>query len=218
MPTVLITGGTSGIGLAAAQRLAAAGHRVFASSRRKPEAALGEGHEGGFAGVYPMLRALEERGQIRRGYFVSGLGAAQFALPGAVDRLRAVRDRGDDAGAVLTLAATDPAQPYGAAIGWPDTTAGGRPSRAAGAFVVSAGGEPAAYLERGGRSLITFAGHERVDWPGALAGLVDRRRFRTLEITKVDGDPVAGTDHAERLAAAGFTPGYRGMVRRNDRR
>ncbi|MGY6501909.1 MAG: Lhr family helicase [Acidimicrobiales bacterium] len=183
------------------------------------EAALGEGAEGGFAGVYPVLRALEERGHIRRGYFVAGLGAAQFALPGAVDRLRAVRERGDDAGEVITLAATDPAQPYGAAIGWPDTTSPtSRPSRAAGAFVILAGGEPAAYLERGGRSLVTFPGHERIEWPSALAGLVDRGRFRTLEITKVDGEPVAGTDHAERLAAVGFAPGYRGMVRRSDRR
>ncbi|MFP4513921.1 MAG: DEAD/DEAH box helicase, partial [Acidimicrobiales bacterium] len=163
--------------------------------------------------------ALEDRGQVRRGYFVAGLGAAQFALPGAVDRLRAVRERGDDAGQILVLAATDPAQPYGAAVGWPATTAPtGRPARAAGAFVVMAGGEPAAYLERGGKSVLTFADHERVDWPSALAELVDRGRFRTLEIARVDGEPVANTDHAERLAAAGFVPGYRGMVRRHDRR
>jgi ATP-dependent helicase Lhr and Lhr-like helicase len=183
------------------------------------EAALGEGAEGGFAGVYPVLQALEDRGQVRRGYFVAGLGAAQFALPGAVDRLRAVRERGDDAGEVLVLAATDPAQPYGAAVGWPATTSPtGRPARAAGAFVILAGGEPSAYLERGGRSVLTFADHERVDWPAALASLVDRGRFRTLEIARVDGEPVAKTPHAERLQAAGFVPGYRGLIRRNDRR
>src|SRR5206468_8095749 len=73
------------------------------------EAALGEGAEGGFADVYPVLKALEERGQVRRGYFVAGLGAAQFALPGAVDRLRSFREPGDG---VQVLAATDPAQPY----------------------------------------------------------------------------------------------------------
>ncbi|HSL57986.1 MAG TPA: DEAD/DEAH box helicase, partial [Acidimicrobiales bacterium] len=176
------------------------------------EAALGEGAEGGFAGVYPVLKEMEERGQVRRGYFVAGLGGAQFALPGAVDRLRAVRERGDDAGAAVVLAATDPAQPYGAALPWPDSS--GRPARAAGAHVVLVGGEPVAYLERGGRSVLTFPGHERADWPTALAGLVDRGRLRSLEITKVDGEAVAGTDAADRLEAAGFVAGYRGMVRR----
>ncbi|MBK5223802.1 MAG: DEAD/DEAH box helicase [Acidimicrobiia bacterium] len=178
------------------------------------EAALGEGSEGGFAGVYPVLKALEERGQIRRGYFVAGLGAAQFALPGAVDRLRAVREVGED-GQPVVLAATDPAQPYGAALGWP--VSGGRPARAAGAFVVLASGMPVVYLERGGRSIVTFDGHERVDWPSALAGLVERGRFRALEIGKVDGEPVAGSEVAERLHGAGFVTGYRGLVRRASR-
>ncbi|MEY2465416.1 MAG: ATP-dependent helicase Lhr and Lhr-like helicase, partial [Acidimicrobiaceae bacterium] len=91
------------------------------------EAALGEGLEGGFAGVYPVLKALEERGAVRRGYFVSGLGAAQFALPGAVDRLRSLRDPQEVTPVVL--AATDPAQPFGAALPWPDPVGAGRPSR-----------------------------------------------------------------------------------------
>ncbi|HET9559299.1 MAG TPA: DEAD/DEAH box helicase, partial [Actinomycetota bacterium] len=114
------------------------------------EAALGEGAEGGFAGVYPVLKALEDRGQVRRGYFVAGLGGAQFALPGAEDRLRAGRD-GDGP---VTLAAADPAQPYGAALGWPETK--GRPSRSAGAYVVLVDGEPAVFCERGAKSLVTF--------------------------------------------------------------
>ncbi|MCB0993837.1 MAG: DEAD/DEAH box helicase, partial [Acidimicrobiales bacterium] len=96
------------------------------------ESALAEGIEGGFAGVYPVLRALEEQGRIRRGYFVEGLGAAQFALPGAVDRLRGARAADD---AVVVLAATDPAQPYGAALAWPEVVAG-RPTRSAGSLVV----------------------------------------------------------------------------------
>jgi len=177
------------------------------------EAALGEGAEGGFAGVYPVLSALEDRGHVRRGYFVAGLGAAQFALPGAVDRLRALRDAPEDGGSVVCLAATDPAQPYGAALAWPASD--GRPARAAGAFVVLAGGVPVVFLERGGRSLVTFEGHERADWPAALVSLVDRNRFRSIEIAKVDGQPVTGTDVAARLESAGFVPGYRGMVRRN---
>ena len=89
------------------------------------EAALGEGAEGGFAGVYPVLKALEDRGQVRRGYFVAGLGGAQFALPGAVDRLRAGRD-GDGP---VTLAAADPAQPFGAALPWPETDGSSQPQR-----------------------------------------------------------------------------------------
>ncbi len=101
------------------------------------EAALAEGVEGGFAAVYPVLKALEERGQVRRGYFVAGLGAAQFALPGAVDRLRSVRDPLEPDLTPVTLSATDPAQPYGAALPWPASD--GRPSRSAGAFVVLVG-------------------------------------------------------------------------------
>ncbi|MEA2522270.1 MAG: ATP-dependent helicase Lhr and Lhr-like helicase, partial [Actinomycetota bacterium] len=96
------------------------------------EAVLAEGTPGGFAGVYGVLKALEESGSVRRGYFVTGLGAAQFALPGAVERLRASgTDEGSD---LVVLAATDPAQPFGAALPWPPTD--GRPARVAGAYVV----------------------------------------------------------------------------------
>src|SRR5205085_23313 len=90
-----------------------------------------EGAEGGFAAVYGVLRAMEEAGRVRRGYFVAGRGAAQFALPGAVDRLRAMRESGDEP-AVVTLAATDPADPYGAALDWPEREKGRKPMRAAG--------------------------------------------------------------------------------------
>jgi ATP-dependent helicase Lhr and Lhr-like helicase len=173
-----------------------------------------EALHGGFAAVYPMLKALEEAGQIRRGYAVAGLGAAQFAAPGAIDRLREHRDPSDDAApVVVVLAATDPAQPYGAALPWPDTT--GRPARTAGAFVVLVDGTPAVFVERGGRSLATFASSA----PAApaiegLASLVRERRLRKLEITKVDGVAVHDTPWAARLEAAGFTPGYRGLTLR----
>ena len=176
------------------------------------ETALGEGAEGGFAGVYPVLKALEERGEARRGYFVAGLGAAQFALPGAVDRLRADRAPEPDAAPVV-LAATDPAQPYGAALSWPESP--GRPARAAGAHVVLADGVPLVVLERGGRSLATFAGAESTDaWIEAVIGLVKDGRLRKLEIAKVDGVPVRDTPWAARLEAAGFTSAYRGMLYR----
>ena len=177
------------------------------------ETALGEGTAGGFAGVYPVLKALEERGEARRGYFVAGLGAAQFALPGAVDRLRADRAPEPDA-ATVVLAATDPAQPYGAALAWPPSP--GRPARTAGAHVVLVDGVPAVVLERGGRSLATFEGAESTDaWIEAVIGLVKDGRLRKLEIAKVDGTPVRETPWAARLEAAGFTSAYKGMLYRS---
>jgi ATP-dependent Lhr-like helicase len=189
------------------------------------EASLAEGIEGGFAGVYPVLKALEERGAVRRGYFVAGLGAAQFALPGAVDRLRSFRDpppranagTGGAGGEPLVLAATDPAQPFGAALPWPEHAEGGRPARTAGAHVVLIDGELAAHLERGGHSVVTFG---RDDWAPPLRQLVDNGRYRSLEIRKVDGVPVrdeAARHAADELRAAGFAEGYRGLVYRGRR-
>ena len=176
------------------------------------ETALGEGQEGGFAGVYPVLKALEERGEARRGYFVAGLGAAQFALPGAVDRLRGTREPEPDAAPVV-LAATDPSQPYGAALGWPESP--GRPARTAGAHVVLIDGVPMVVLERGGRSLTTFEGAGSNDaWIDAVIGLVKDGRLRKLEIAKVDGTAVRETPWAARLEAAGFTSAYKGMLYR----
>jgi len=173
------------------------------------EAALGEGQVGGFAGVYPVLKMLEERGEVRRGYFVAGLGAAQFALAGAVDRLRSMRET--PAGSEpLVLAATDPAQPYGAALGWPPSA--GRPTRTAGAHVVLTAGVPVVVVERGGRSLITFAGAEKSDdWIEPVKDLVRSGRLRRLEIAKVDGVAVRETGWARLLEAAGFSSGYRGL-------
>src|SRR6202035_3661653 len=137
---------------------------------------------GGFAALYPVLRAMEEAGKIRRGYFIDGLGGMQFALPGAVDRLRGSRDEDTK---VVALAATDPASPYGTTIPWPEHES--RMARAAGAYVVFDGGELRLYLERGGRSLLTVgdvqAGHLR-----ALAGIA--ARTDKLEIQTIDGAAV----------------------------
>jgi len=171
---------------------------------------------GGFSVVYPVLKAAEEAGTVRRGYLVAGLGAAQFAQPGAIDRLRDRRDgQSDDREpTVVRLAATDPAQPYGAALPWPESP--GRPARSAGAHVVLVDGLPAAYLERGGHALATFdhAADTSV-WLPALQALVDEGQLRKLEITRIDGADVhSAPEWARRLEEAGFSPGYRGLTYR----
>jgi ATP-dependent Lhr-like helicase len=183
------------------------------------EAVMGEGLEGGYAGVYPVLRMLEEAGRIRRGYFVEGLGAAQFAQTGALERLRTVRDRDSDAPTAHLLAATDPAQPYGAALPWPRRGDDDRRPlpRAAGAYVVLVDGVAAVYLDRGG-GLQTLPPLDddaiaRAALP-ALRGLVTDGRFRELLVSKVDGNPISGSPWRERLLANGFVAGYRGLVMR----
>jgi ATP-dependent Lhr-like helicase len=175
------------------------------------EAVLAEGAPGGYAGVYGVLRALEESGKARRGYFVDGLGAAQFAVPGAVERIRELREPGREA-RVLALAAADPAQPYGAALPWPESE--GRPARAAGAYVVLVDGAPAAYLERGARTMTTFEAATSTDWVDALAALVKDGRLRRIELTRIDGAPSGKSPFAATLRATGFVDGYRGLVLR----
>jgi ATP-dependent Lhr-like helicase len=178
---------------------------------------------GGFSAVYPVLRAMEESGRIRRGYFVDGLGAAQFALPGAVDRLRSMRESaGDRAGtpALYLLAAADPANPYGAALAWPRRGESDRRplQRAAGAYVALVDGAAAIYLERGGHSLQTLPAADDPVVAGAalavLRDLVESGRFRELVLTRVDGEPVATSAWRPRLEEAGFAAGYRGHVLR----
>jgi ATP-dependent Lhr-like helicase len=183
------------------------------------EAVVGEGTAGGYASVYPVLRAMEESGRARRGYFVAGLGAAQFALPGAVDRLRAIRD---DEPTVRLLAATDPAQPYGAALAWPRGPEDARLplQRAAGAYVVIVDGHAVLYLERGGRSLLRLPA-------AADAGRLERAvatlpslvaaggPIRELRLERVDREPVGASDLATALTSVGFRPSYRGYLLRS---
>jgi len=170
------------------------------------EAALGEGNEGGFAGVYPVLKALEEQGKVRRGYFVAGLGAAQFALSGAVDRLRRPNEDRD----IVVLAATDPGQPFGASLPWPETE--GRPSRSAGALVVIDDGTPLVFVDRGGKSLATFPeASANTKWAGALAHAVTEGRAK-LEISKIDGEPAGESPIKDILESAGFTRSYKGWT------
>ncbi|MEP6807321.1 MAG: DEAD/DEAH box helicase [Chloroflexota bacterium] len=186
------------------------------------EAVLAEGLAGGFASVYPVLKAMEEAGRARRGYFVAGLGAAQFALPGAVDRLRAARDTDADGGPEITvLAAADPAQPYGATLSWPrDAESERLPlARVPGAYVVLADGAPALYVERGGRGLLSlpaFADPEVARGAiGALPGLLaPSGPLRELRLERVDRLPPAESALAESLRGLGFRPSYRSWLLR----
>ena len=186
------------------------------------EAVLAEGVVGGYAGVYGVLKMLEERGQARRGYFVSGLGAAQFSVPGAIDRLRSVREMADallhpeSVPAPVVLAATDPAQPYGAGLSWPESP--GRPARSAGALVVLVQGLPMVWFDRRSHHLVTFPGSDTelagtVGWAEALALMVKDGRARKLEVRKVNGGPLdPASPWAMQLIRAGFVGSYRGFA------
>ncbi len=203
---------------------------------------------GGFGALYPVLRAMEEAGQCRRGYFVEGLGAAQFALPGAVDRMRALADPAPSAApayvppepgaaapaptaawnspsapppgaasSVVVLAAADPANAYGAALPWParpDETPGGhRPGRKAGALVVLADGQLVLYVERGGKTLLSWTSDPALLDPAAaaLAGAVREGALGRLTVERADGAGVYDSPLARALEAAGFRPTPRGL-------
>ena len=187
------------------------------------EAVHAEGIPGGFASVYEVLKRMEETGRARRGYFVAGLGATQFALPGAEERLRSLREPPDGPQTVI-LSATDPANPYGAALAWPGRGEGApesRPQRAAGSHVVLYGGELCGYLARGDRTLLTFLPAEEPERTrraralvAALAALVESGRRRALLLEQVDGDPPGLSALAPYLATAGFSPGQQGFLKR----
>jgi len=189
---------------------------------------------GGFGALYPVLRALEDAGQCRRGYFVEGLGAAQFALPGAVDRMRAMADTARAAGAadpwdtgarardqanqrMVVLAAADPANAYGAALPWPDRpgeSAGGhRPGRKAGAVVVLADGDLVLYVERGGKTLLSWTTDPALLEPAsaALAAAVRAGALGRLTVERADGGGVYDSPLARALEASGFRPTPRGL-------
>jgi ATP-dependent helicase Lhr and Lhr-like helicase len=176
------------------------------------EGVRGEGVPGGYAAVYRELRSLETLGVCRRGYFVEGLGGAQFALPGAVERLR---ERPDEP-LPLVLAAADPAQPYGAALPWPKR-AGARAARVAGAYVVLLGGAAALYVERGGRSLVPLRDVDPQWLRTALDSLVGHVRAtgqKRLAVERFDGVPVSESEIMPLLLEAGFLAGPRRAVLR----
>ncbi|AFM16045.1 Lhr-like helicase [Mycolicibacterium chubuense NBB4] len=178
---------------------------------------------GGFASMYKVLTTMEDAGRCQRGYFVESLGGAQFATASTVDRLRTHADSIDDkqqSFRALALAATDPANPYGAALPWPtrdgETDSAHRPGRKAGALVVLVDGELAWFVERGGRSLLSFTGDTETHnaAAAALAELVTRQRVPALLVERVDGVPVLEQRDsvvAESLVQAGFSRTPRGL-------
>ena len=176
---------------------------------------------GPFQPIYQVLRAMEESGKIRRGYFVEGLSAAQFAWAGAIDQLRQARkeepawdDTPEEANRGVVLAATDPAQPYGGLLSWPESA--GRPRRVAGAKVVLADGQLCLFLEKGMRKLSSFPSMENPQlaaWAGrALVKLADQVKGKSLRIQEIDGHGAQASPLAEGLRAQGFRDDYTGLM------
>ncbi len=166
---------------------------------------LTEAVEGGFGTAYRALSALEESSQCRRGYFIEGLGAAQFASTGAVDRLRSEQTEPREATG-LVLAACDPANPYGAALPWPERE-GHRPGRKPGALVILVNGRLIFYVERGGRTLLSFSDEPDVLAPAAeaLARAVRLGQLGRLTVERADGQHVfVSAAVSASLQAAGF--------------
>ncbi|WP_338537884.1 ATP-dependent helicase [Janibacter terrae] len=174
-------------------------------------AVVAEEVTGGFAAIHRVLGAAEEAGQVRRGYFIEGLGASQFAVPGAVDEVRSTRA---PEGPVV-LAATDPANPWGAALRWPERDSGHQPGRKAGALVVAVDGQLVLYVERGGRTLLSWESDEESLALAArgLADAVHRGALGRLTVQRADGAPVLGSQDplARALTDAGFTMTPRGL-------
>jgi ATP-dependent Lhr-like helicase len=188
------------------------------------EAAHAEGIPGGFGAAYDVLKALEDRGRVRRGYFVEGRGGAQFALPGADERLRSLRDPRDDA-RPMVLAATDPANAYGALLDWPASPADARPQRSAGALVVLHDGLLLGWLGRGDHPLLTFLPEDEPrrttlarHLAAALGSLVDSGVMRALLVSTVDGSEAARSPLTPVFVEAGFSASSHGLLRRATRR
>jgi ATP-dependent helicase Lhr and Lhr-like helicase len=175
-------------------------------------AATSEKVTGGYAGVYAVLKAMEESGRCRRGYFVEGLGGAQFAWPGAVDRMRSLVEVPRESVHTHVLAATDPANVYGAALPWPEK-APHRPGRKAGALVVLVAGVLVLYVEKGGRSLLSFTEDEELLRPAvdALALSVRDGALGRLTVEKADGETIFDTPLAHVLESAGFRSSLKGL-------
>jgi ATP-dependent Lhr-like helicase len=178
------------------------------------ETVVGERVPGGFASVYAELSALETLGAARRGYFVEGLGGAQFALSAAVERLRTHRESG---GGAIVLAAQDPANLYGAVLPWPRRAEQARrPARVPGAYVVQLDGRAVLYVEAGGRGLVSLADHPEEWLPAALDALAGFVRssgpLRRLSVERWDGEPVHGSAVEELLVERGFRSGPRRLT------
>ena len=169
---------------------------------------------GGFAGIYPVLRAMEESGRCRRGYFVEGLGGAQFAIAGAVDRMRAMDPEVPGPVKTHVLASTDPANPYGASLPWPEREdMRHRPGRKAGAVLVLVDGSPVLYVERGGRTMLSFTDREDLLEPAADALVLAVRDgiLGKIAVERADGGTVFDSPIADKLMSAGFKLTPRGL-------
>lgn len=180
-----------------------------------------EGLAGGFSGIYPIFKAMEEAGRIRRGYFVAGLGAAQFAAPGADDRVRerAADEDSADSPSATVLAATDPANPYGAALPWPERTDDARPARTAGARVILWHGQLLGYLNRASDQLLTYLPAEEPQRSKAQAALVAALGKLATDrtpafLTQIDRLAPEAAAIAKPLQAAGFVATSRGLLHR----
>jgi ATP-dependent Lhr-like helicase len=179
------------------------------------------GIEGGFSGIYGVLSAMEEAGAVRRGYFVSGMGATQFALPEAVDQIRALREPAADP-EWAHLAATDPANPYGVTIPWPESSGRRKPTRSAGASVVLVDGALAAWLTRDMAQITTFL--DQVSWrsadvvaaaiAAALTVEIGPGKRRALLVEEVDGGPTGSSALSAALLSAGFSATEQGYQHR----
>lgn len=165
-------------------------------------AVTAEALPGGFSAYYRLLSKMEESGHIRRGYFIEGLGAAQFSTAATIDALRAYDEHPRHPQAI-GLAATDPANPYGATLDWP-TTEGHHPGRKSGAYVVVVNGELVLYLERGGKTLLQFGDDHLGPAATALVDALRRANTDKLAVATVNGEPIAGTELASHLVEAGF--------------
>ncbi len=188
------------------------------------EAALAENIPGGFGPIYKVMSALEESGRVRRGYFVEGLSAAQFARPGIVDSLRLGRQEDEavdiKASDISYLAVIDPANPWGNLLSWPETGGGpaaGQPRRVAGAWLLLHAGKPLLYLSASGRQLITFppnliASEVRAAAFAALSRFPEKGRRGSLIIEKIDGQSIRESRHYEAMLGCGFVSDYRGLV------
>jgi ATP-dependent Lhr-like helicase len=192
------------------------------------ETAHAENLPGGFSAIYDVMKALEESGKVRRGYFAADLGATQFAMPAAVDLLRSLRvQREPERPEMLQLAATDPANPYGALLRWPaPPDAGSSLTRSVGAQVILCDGELVAYLRRGNPNVQVFLPEEEPQRSHVMQGLAeflvkrvqgleDEDRRAGLFIAMVNGVAVAEHPMARALLDAGFAAGAMGFnVRR----
>jgi ATP-dependent Lhr-like helicase len=185
------------------------------------EMVASEGLEGGFSRIYPVFKAMEEAGRIRRGYFVAGLGAAQFAAPGAEDRVReqTSQEDGVEAPPAIILAATDPANPYGAALAWPERADQARPARSAGARVILLNGQLIGYLNRSSDQLLTFLPEDEPLRSKAQAALVEALGKLATDRTPaflslIDRLAPEAASIAKPLQAAGFVSTSRGLLHR----